>query len=125
MKKSVVVLGGNKMACPAIERIQKHGFQVVVVDANSTAPARELADRFVHQDFSDAAATETALTEIQFDGIILLNDFAIRSAAQIARKRELPGWTEFAQRCFTSKVAMKGAWLVHGVPTARHLHLSG
>jgi formate-dependent phosphoribosylglycinamide formyltransferase (GAR transformylase) len=96
MQKTVVVLGGNKMACPAIARIQQRGFRVVAVDGGAQAAARELADRFVHQDFSDVAATAAALSEIEFDGIIPLNDFAVRSAGHIARERGLPGWNEFA-----------------------------
>jgi biotin carboxylase len=52
-------------------------------------------------------------------GIMPLNDFAIASAATIARERGLPGWSEFAQRCLTSKVAMKQAWAAHELRTAR------
>jgi biotin carboxylase len=119
MQKTVVVLGGNKMACPAIARIQQRGFRVVAVDGSAQAAARELADRFVHQDFSDVAATAAALSEIEFDGIIPLNDFAVRSAGHIARERGLPGWNEFAEACFTSKVAMKCCWIDCGLPTPR------
>jgi biotin carboxylase len=119
MQKTVVVLGGNRMACPAIERIQQHGFHVIAVDGSAQAAARELADRFVHQNFYDVAATAAALSGIEFDGIIPLNDFAVRSAAHIARERGLPGWSEFAESCFTSKVAMKRCWIDAGLPTPR------
>ena len=119
MQKTVVVLGGNQMACPAIEKIQQRGFHVIAVDGNSNAPASEIADRFVHQNFSDAAATTAALADVRFDGVIPLNDFAIRSAAHVARERGLPGWNEFAERCFSSKVAMKRCWIESGLSTAR------
>jgi biotin carboxylase len=119
MRKSVVILGGNQMACPAIERIQQHGFEVIAVDGSAEAPARAVADRFVHQNFSDVAATAVALAGMEFDGIIPLNDFAVRSAAQIARTRRLPGWNEFAERCVTSKVAMKRCWIGSGLPTSQ------
>ena len=94
--KTVVVLGGNQMACPAIERLQQRGFRVVAVDANANAPARGVADQFVHQNFSDVAGTSAALADIAFVGIIPLSDFAIRAAAGIASDRNLPGWNEFA-----------------------------
>jgi biotin carboxylase len=119
MKTCVVVLGGNQMACPAIERMQQLGFRVIVVDGNSAAPASQVADHFIHQNFSDVGATMTALARFSFEGIIPLNDFAIRASARIARQRTLPGWNEFAESCFTSKVAMKRAWLATGLPTAR------
>jgi len=119
MRKTVVILGGNQMACPAIRRIQQHGFEVIAVDGSAHAPAREVADRFVHQNFSDVTATAAALAGLEFDGIIPLNDFAIQSAARIARDRKLPGWNEFAERCFTSKVAMKRCWIESGLPTPR------
>lgn len=115
--KTVVLLGGNQMACPAITRIQQHGFHVVAVDGSAEAPARNVADQFVQQNFSDAAATSAALTAVEFDGIIPLNDFAVRAAARIARERNLPGWSEFAELCFTSKVAMKRCWMENGLPT--------
>ncbi|MBR0801185.1 ATP-grasp domain-containing protein [Bradyrhizobium jicamae] len=78
-----------------------------------------MADRFVHQNFSDVVATAAALARLEFDGIIPLNDFAIHSAARIARDRTLPGWNEFAERCFISKVAMKRCWIESGLPTPR------
>lgn len=119
MPKTVVILGGNQMACPAIQRIQQHGFVVIAVDGNAEAPAREVADRFVHQNFSDAAATSATLAGFEFDGIIPLNDFAVRAASSIARERNLPGWNEYAERCFISKVAMKRCWIESGLPTPR------
>jgi biotin carboxylase len=119
MQKTIVVLGGNKMACPAISRMQESGFTVVTVDGSAQAPAQAASDRFIRQDFSDAAATAAALSDLAFDGIMPLNDFAIRTAARIARERRLPGWSEFAESCFTSKVAMKRCWIESGLPTAR------
>jgi biotin carboxylase len=117
-QRSVVVLGGNQMACAAVERIQEHGFRVIVVDGNPAAPAGRISDEFVYQNFVDVTATTKALAKFTFDGIIPLNDFAIRSAALAARERNLPGWNRFAEGCFTSKIAMKRAWLANRLSTA-------
>ena len=116
---TVVVLGGNDMACPAIERLVEHGYKVIVMDGNPRAPAANLASTFLNINFSDAAAVIDALMPYEFDGIIPLNDFAVTAASIIARQRGLPGWNEFAQRCFTSKVAMKRSWAAAGLRTAR------
>lgn len=118
-KKYLAVLGGNQMACPAIRRLQEHGHKILVVDGNANSPAKEVADLFVHQDFSDVAATTSKLADIDLSGALPLNDFAIASAASIARKCGLPGWSEFAEHCVRSKVAMKKAWQAAGLSTAR------
>jgi biotin carboxylase len=118
-RKSVVVLGGNQMALPAVERIRERGFAVIAVDGNAAAPAGRVADEFVHQNFTDVDGTVRALADFSFDGVVPLNDFAIHAASRIAHDRKLPGWNEFAERCFTSKAALKRAWMAGGLPTAR------
>lgn len=118
-QKYLAVFGGNLMACPALKRLQEHGHKVLVVDGNPNSPAKEVSDLFIHQDFSDVAATITKLVDVDLSGAMPLNDFAIASAAAVARKRGLPGWTMFAERCVCSKVAMKKAWQAANLPTAR------
>lgn len=118
-QKYLAVLGGNLMACPAIRRLQERGHKILVVDGNANPPAKEVADFFIHQDFSDVAATIGRLVDVDLSGVMPLNDFAIASAASIARERGLPGWSEFAEHCVRSKVAMKKAWQAAGLSTAR------
>ena len=112
------MLGGNQMACPAIRRLRDHGYRIIVVDGKADAPGGQVADCFIHQNFLDVDSTMEILSGVDFDGIIPLNDFAIHAAAQIARKRNLPGWNALAESCFTSKVVMKQAWSSHGLATA-------
>jgi biotin carboxylase len=114
------VLGGNLMACPAIRRLQEHGHRVLVVDGNPNSPAKEVADHFVHQDFSDLATVRQQLKYVTLSGVMPLNDFAIATASALARERGLPGWSGFAETCLRSKVAMKNAWAAAGLPTARY-----
>jgi biotin carboxylase len=117
----LAILGGNLMACPAVRRLQEHGHRVLVVDGNPDSPARAVADRFVHQDFSDLAAVRQKLLDIALSGVMPLNDFAIATASALARERGLPGWSEFAETCVRSKVAMKNAWAAAGLPSARYV----
>jgi len=117
--KYLAVLGGNLMACPAIERLQEHGHRVLAVDGNPASPARDVADAFIHQDFSNVAATRESLIRTELSGVMPLNDFAVAAASSIARERGLPGWNAFAEACVRSKVAMKKAWLQAGLATAR------
>ncbi len=116
----LAVLGGNLMACHAIRRLKECGHRVLVVDRDLDSPAKPFADVFVHQNFSDTATTRDSLSSFSLVGIMPLNDFAIGSAALISRERDLPGWNEFAEKCFRSKVTMKDAWHTAGLPTARY-----
>lgn len=117
----LAVLGGNLMACPAINRLRERGHRVLVVDGNPSSPARKVADVFVHQDFSMADSTRKKLSNVPLSGVMPLNDFAIAAASQLARERGLPGWNEFAETCVRSKVAMKRAWVAAGLPTAEYV----
>ena len=117
----LAILGGNLMACPAIRRLQEHGHRVLVVDGNPDSPAKAVADRFVHQDFSDLVAVCQKLRDIVLSGVMPLNDFAIATASALARERGLPGWSEFAETCVRSKVAMKNTWAAAGLPTASYV----
>ncbi|WP_421954170.1 ATP-grasp domain-containing protein [Polaromonas sp.] len=115
----LVVFGGGKMVGPAITRFKEGGHKVLVVDGNSAAPSRLVADIFVHQDFSDIAATELALADYRVSGLVPLNDFAVAAASAIARSRGLPGWSHFSELCARSKVAMKKTWMAANLPTAQ------
>lgn len=124
MKRPMLaVLGGNAMALPAIRRIQEHGHAVVALDGNASSPARNVADAFLHQDFSNVGATVDNLRDQPLTGIIPLNDFAIAAAATVARDRGLPGWGVQAESCLRSKGVMKQAWIDAGLPTAKVLCL--
>jgi biotin carboxylase len=120
----LAVLGGNAMALPAIRRMQDRGHAVVVVDGNAEAPARRVADAFVHRNFSDVTATIEGLRDRPLTGILPLNDFGIAAAAQIARDRKLPGWTVRTESCVRNKGAMKWVWIDAGLPTAPMICLS-
>ena len=72
MKKPLsrlVVLGGNQMAAPAILRMRERGHQVIVIDGSPTAPARLVADQFIHQNFAEVAATSEAPADSGVDAI--------------------------------------------------------
>ncbi len=114
----LLVLGGNRMAVPAIEVLEASGYPTLVVDRSPEAPARQVASRFIAVDLSDAAATASAVADIELSGVLPLNDFGVRTAATIARDRGLRGMSELSARRVTSKIAMKQAWDAAGLPTA-------
>lgn len=115
----LVILGGNEMACPAIQRFMDLGHAVLVVDGNPDAPARALADVFVCSNFSDIKATEAALAEFEISGIMPINDFGVRTAAYVASQRGLPGNTVQAALAATNKRVMRESWALAGLPQPR------
>jgi biotin carboxylase len=117
-ERFLLVLGGNRMAVRAIAELEAGGYRTLVLDRAGNAPARGVASRFMAVDFSDTAATRTAVTAQPLSGVMPLNDFAVRTAAAIAVERGLRGVTAAAAYRLTNKVAMKRAWDAAGLPTA-------
>ena len=117
--RHLAILGGNRMAVPAIEQIERAGHRTLVLDRAADAPARSVASRFLAVDFSDVPATLRALAEIELSGVLPLNDFGVRTAAALAAQRGLKGSGVEAARRLTNKVAMKRAWSAAGLPTPR------
>jgi biotin carboxylase len=113
----LLVLGGNRMATPAIELLERLGYRTLVLDRDDAAPARAAASRFFAVNFSDAAATRIALADVPLSGVLPLNDFGVRTAAALATERGLRGLSTSAAFRVTNKVAMKQAWSEAGLPT--------
>ena len=113
------VMGGNEMAVPSIKRLKEHKHKLLIIDGNPEAPAKNEADIFINQSFTDLNRTRNKITNFKLTGIIPLNDFAVPSAAAIARERHLPGWTIFSEKCLTDKIEMKKIWQKSNLPTAK------
>lgn len=120
----LAVLGGNKMACHGIERLEALGYRVLVLDGNANAAARTSGRPFLAVDFSDTDAALRALEPFELDGIMPLNDFAVRSSSRIARERGLRGWTEETAYRLTNKAAMRTAWREANLPQPSFYSLS-
>ena len=52
-ERYLALLGGNKLAIPAIQRLRERGYSVLVIDGNSDCPAKDKADLFIHANFSN------------------------------------------------------------------------
>ena len=48
--KRIMILGAGTMQIPAFEAAERNGWVSIAVDGNANAPARNLADRFIHID---------------------------------------------------------------------------
>ena len=116
--RSFYDFGGNRMAVPAIELLERSGYRTLVLDRDENAPARAAAARFLPVNFSDADATLRAVAEIPLSGVVALNDFGVRTAAAVAQHRALRGFSPEAAWRVTNKVAMKRSWSDAGLPTA-------
>ncbi|MFC1525526.1 ATP-grasp domain-containing protein [Candidatus Latescibacterota bacterium] len=124
MERYVAVLGGNELACPAIEHLERLGYRTLVLDRNTDAPARRVASEFVPVDFSDSSATVAAVAPFELRGVLALNDFGVISAAQLAESRGLPGYTQRAAHRLTNKIAMKNCWRASRLPIPNYTWMS-
>ncbi len=113
----LLILGGNRMAVPAIELLERSGYRTLVLDRDGGAPGQAAASRFMAVNFSDAASTRAALADVPLSGVLPLNDFGVRTAAAIATERRLRGLSTEAAYRVTNKVAMKQAWAAAGLST--------
>ncbi|MEX0600532.1 MAG: ATP-grasp domain-containing protein [Rhodothermales bacterium] len=120
----LAVLGGNKMACHGIERLEALGYRLLVLDGNPQAAARTPGRPFLAVDFSDTNAALRALEPFELGGIMPLNDFAVRSSSRIARERGLRGWTEETAYRLTNKAAMRAVWREANLPQPSYCSVS-
>ena len=114
----LVILGGPGMTCPAVEHLESHGYNCLVLDRNPDAPAGRKASRFINVDFGQVDAARAALADIEVAGVIATNDFGVRTAASLVTDRKLPGYSPAMAHALTNKAVMNQVVSMANVPTA-------
>ena len=120
MLKFLAVLGGNQLACRAIEQLEINGYNVLVLDKNPVELAYKIASKVIPIDFSDSEKTIAALEEIDLCGVMAINDFGVVTAAKIAKEKKLFGYNIEAAYNVAEKTRMKDCWKKDGILTAKH-----
>lgn len=124
MDKYLVVLGGNKLACMAIEQLEKNGYKVLVLDKNPVPDAYKVASKVLEIDFFKSDLVSEALKPFELAGIMAINDFGVVTAARIAKERNLFGYSEEAAKNVAEKSRMKDLWCKKNILTAKHRNFS-
>lgn len=90
-QKTLLLLGGSRQQCPAIERAKALGIRTVLCDYLPDNPGRKLADVFYLQSTTDRQGVLTVAQKEKIDGILAYaSDPAAPTAAFVAEALNLP-----------------------------------
>jgi len=118
MSKTLLIVGAGREQIPAIRRAKEQGLTVAVTDFNPDAPGRPLADAFFLVSTGDAEGTLAAARQLEPDGVMTLSsETGVPTVAAVTEALGLPGFSCRTALLATDKLAMKKAFVAHGVPT--------
>ena len=123
MSIGIVLLGGNKLAFPAISHITSLGFHTIVVDQFVSRELKKICSETIQVNFSNAKNLIEALKNKSFKAIIPLNDFAVMSAAISNVHFNLVGYSIKAAKNVTEKFRLKNCWIKSGLKTPYSLNI--
>lgn len=107
------------MVMPAVKQLINAGYNVLVIDKKPCDDAYKIATKVIEADIFKYEEVEKALVPYQINGIIPVNDFAVRTAAIVSDKRKICGINIQAVENVLSKGLMKQKWEDAGLPTAK------
>lgn len=124
MLTGIVILGGNKLAHPAISHITKLGYHTIVVDQHINQDLRKICCETIQENFFDSKKLILALQNKSFKAIIPLNDFAVLSAAIAIDYFELVGYSIEAAKNVSQKLRLKNCWIHSNIKTPYSITIS-
>lgn len=113
----IVFLAGNTMAIPAIEQLTNNGYKVCVVDKKPCEDCYKVAEKVISADINNYEEVSSALSGINIEAVLPINDFGILTSAMLSKERGLRGWTLENAHLLTSKHLMKKCWVEHKLKT--------
>lgn len=126
MSPRLLVIGAGREQLPAIERAHAQGLEVVATDLDPAAPGAGLADRFHVVSTDDADGNIAVARRERVDGVMTLSsETAVPTVAAVSESLGLPGLSRRTAELATDKLAMKDAFVRHGVPTSPHRAIAG
>ncbi|MFW6312752.1 MAG: ATP-grasp domain-containing protein [Spirochaetota bacterium] len=128
MDRTILILGAGVMQIPAVRAARRLGLHVVVADANTTAPAIEEADEFLHVDLKDHEAMARAAAALRerrgLDAVFTAGTDFSATVAWVAEKLGLPGNAYEAALDATDKFRMRRVLREAGVAVPEFAVLS-
>lgn len=124
MYKGIVILGGNKLAHPAISHITNLGFHTIVVDQNISEELKKICSETIQINFLDSKKLINSLKNKSFEAIIPLNDFAVLSAAISIEYFGLIGYSVEAAKNVSEKFRLKSCWIKNRIKTPYSITIS-
>jgi len=120
MKKSVLVFGAGELQGSLIENVKRLNYKAIVIDPDSNATCRHLADVFEVVSANDFDKTLYIAKKYKIGGIITSStDKPLRMMAKVAESLNLIFPSINAIRIATDKCLMKRVFIKHNIPCAR------
>jgi len=127
MKKSVIMVGGGVQEAPAVRRIKKLNYNVIVTDMNPNAPAFKEADISVNINAMDVQSLISWILlnkkRLNISGIFTLINQA-PTVALVASATGLPSLPVDVAISCDNKLLMKRKFKEHRLPTAEFFEVS-
>lgn len=112
----ILVLGAGRYYVGVLERLQKSGFTTLVVDRDPEAPGFATADVWAVVDIVDHPAVARQARDWNIDGILAVNDFGVRTAAEVSTRLGLVGLSVPDAEAACDKGLMRDRWRAAGLP---------
>ena len=129
MDRTILIVGGGIESLAGIDVARALGLKVVVLDGNLNAPARYLADSFIHASvYDDEEAARESLKyarKLPIHGVVAIACDAAVTVARIASVLQIPGHSMETAVSATNKLLMKQRFQEHGVPIPWFFEIKG
>lgn len=120
MNRKLLILGASRYYKKSIEALRSYGYKVYSIDKNPNSPGFDVSDGYSVIDITDEHGAYEYARQMNIDGVLPLNDYAIQTAAYINEKLNLKGIRPNTAKIVTSKARMRYAWEVNGSPIPKY-----
>jgi biotin carboxylase len=125
--KSIIMIGGGIQEVPAVIKLKKFGYRVIIIDRNKFAPAVEFSDINVVFDGKDIAGIVAWILAFRdkynISGIFTLTNLA-PTVSLVANATNLPALPVNVVMGCDNKLLMKRRFVELNLPTAKYYEVS-
>jgi biotin carboxylase len=118
--KRLLILGGGLWQLEYVRRARQLGLETWVTDWSSTALARSEADHFEALDLKDRDGTLALARRARIDAVLTAADIGVPTAAYVAERLGLPGYSPSLAEYATNKFMMRQRSRLSGIACPRY-----
>ena len=124
MSNKILVLGASFYYVNVINSIKELGYEVFVLDKNPDSYGFKYADKFKVIDICDKEGVYNFSKENKIDGIMVINDFGVRSAFYTSQKLGLINPSYLTGICGNDKGLLRDVWAHEKLPQPKYFVFS-
>jgi phosphoribosylaminoimidazole carboxylase (NCAIR synthetase) len=127
-RRIFIVIGGGPSQAPFASAAKELDFEVVVIDLDPSCPGAVVANRFFPLSAREPAPIVAVSDDLAASGELAgvmtysAHPGALRAAAAVAARHDLPCFSEEALEVCLDKRELKSRLVAHGVPTPASVH---